>query len=508
MSTQPSSNTFTFPSTGVAVPQATLLAIDDYLLPFRKNLCYYMTKPVIRPEPVIAPVHGDLTMPDNVGAHFYGSVLFEGGKFRMWYYACHMGTTAGTGKFDVGRIRSGPICYAESDDGVHWTRPKLGQVEFNGSRENNALALTGMQTFGTAVIKDEDDLDPQRRYKMVYQRRPPESGPGAQTRMPSATSPDGLHWTVREELSAAEGMEHASLYKFNGLYFLSGQMWPRGEGGRERGREGFAVVSPDFHHWIREIGEAFALPEPANPEDCGNEKPYDQVHLGVGAASFGNVLVGIYCIWHNQPTTGDWFGKGRTSGDLGLLVSNDGLHFREPIKGHIFIHRDESSPTPPAGATYQTILCQGNGILNVGDTTYIYHGRWANTQDLDKYHAEVGLARLPRDRWGALGLFPDQAEGAVWSAPVILPQGGGKISLNADGARGIRVEVADARFGLLPEFSADNAGRTEADGGLDCAVSWRQGNLAALGGQNVRFRIHLKREGDSNPRLYALYLTL
>ena len=30
-------------------------------------------------------------------------------------------------------------CYAESDDGVHWTRPNLGMIEFAGSKQNNNI---------------------------------------------------------------------------------------------------------------------------------------------------------------------------------------------------------------------------------------------------------------------------------------------------------------------------------------------------------------------------------
>ena len=30
-------------------------------------------------------------------------------------------------------------CYAESRDGIHWTKPELGQHEFNGSKRNNII---------------------------------------------------------------------------------------------------------------------------------------------------------------------------------------------------------------------------------------------------------------------------------------------------------------------------------------------------------------------------------
>jgi len=80
------------------------------------------------------------------------------------------------------------------------------------------------------------------------------------------------------------------------------------------------------------------------------------------------------------------------------------------------------------------------------------------------------------------------------------------VVLNADEAKDMRVEVADARFTLLHGYSGAQGGTTVARGGLDCTVSWPRGSLAALAGQTVRFRIHLKKEGDATPRLYALYL--
>ena len=476
-------------------------------------MCYYLTKPTVRPEPVLVPSREDHNAPDFVSTHFYGTVLFDEGCYRMWYYGAGLGAEPGT-------VREGPICYAESEDGIEWVKPNLGQVNYKGSCSNNAILLPEPRTEGVELIKDEEDPDPTRRYKMVYESFvPSREYPTIRT----ATSPDGLHWTAGPETLVPEAMEQAGFYKFNGFYFVNAQMWPRGEGGRKRGRQGHAVVSPDFDRWLHESGESFALPEPGDPEQCGSDKPYDQVHLGVGAFSLGNVLVGLYCIWRNRPhpTPGDWFGLGTTSGDLGLVVSNDGLHFREPVKGHVYISQDESPVTPAVSQWYPTILEQANGILNVGDETRIYHGRWRNARyvnpsiPVDKenesayyrsdYYAEVGLATLPRDRWGALGLFPDQTEGTVWSAPVTLPKGGCQVSLNADGASDMRVEISDERFSLLSGYSGDASG--VADGsGLGCAVAWPAGNPEGLGGQTVRFRVHLERTGDLEPRLYAVYL--
>ncbi len=235
---------------------------------------------------------------------------------------------------------------------------------------------------------------------------------------------------------------------------------------------------------------------------------YDQVHLGVGAASFGNVCIGLYGLWHNADNTTAF---DQISGDLGLLISNDGVHFREPVKGHRFLRRDESPARPVPGHSFPTVLCQGNGILNVGDETRIYHGRWRNagayakSDDVKYSSGEVALATLPRDRWGALGLNPDASEGTVCTDSMVL-SADGQVVLNADGTDGIRVEIVDERFTPLPAFSGDRAGRAVGSGGFDCAVVWPGGSVAALAGQTVRLRLRLTRGAHAEPRLFAIYV--
>ncbi|MEN6337055.1 MAG: hypothetical protein ABFE01_22590, partial [Phycisphaerales bacterium] len=160
------------------------------------------------------------------------------------------------------------------------------------------------------------------------------------------------------------------------------------------------------------------------------------------------------------------------------------------------------------GRDFNTILCQGNGILNVGHETRIYHGRWRNVgqkaEDIAAYYrGEVALATLPRDRWGAIGLNPGASEGAVCSAPLALP-GGCEILLNADAARSMRIELADERFQGLTGFSGPDSGGLDADGGLDCPVKWPRGDIASLAGRKVRLLVHLKKVGSDEPRLYAI----
>jgi hypothetical protein len=485
---------FFFPGSGLRVKgQAILLGIDDEALPLRRNVCLYLSRPVVRKEPVLTPSRDDPGAPDFMAAHFYGGVVRDPDKFRLWYYAAHLkpGST--------NDMVEGPVCYAESADGIQWTKPNLGQVLFNGSRDNNGVALPGERTEGVMVIRDDADPDAERRYKMIYNIVDRQYAWTLRT----ATSADGLRWTAGPEHRLHTFLEFCSLYHHGGYYFINAQTTGLGEGGRPQGRQGYVWLSPDFQHWLEESALSFALPEPEHGPDFDGR--YDQVHLGVAATSLGNVVVGLYAIWHQR----GW-GVGGTTCDLGLVLSRDGIHFHEPVKGHVFLSHQDSPVTPVPGKNYPTILVQANGIVNCDRETRLYHGRWRNVAYPSKealdYWGEVALATLPRDRWGALGLAPGSDEGTVWSEPIRFPDAAAQLRLNADAADQMSVELADERFVPLPEFSGPKAGAARAKAGLDCPVTWPAGSLEAARGKIVRLRLQLRRTSQAAPRLFAVYL--
>jgi len=487
---------FTFPDSGLQVDgRVTLLAIDDQGLGERDGLTLTINKPTVRQKPVLTPETGNLSAPDSMAAHFYGTVLHDAGKFRMYYYAVSYRKGA------PGDLWQGPVCYAESDDGLNWTKPHLGQVEINGSSENNALKLSDEATQCAAVIIDEEETDPKKRYKMVYM-----SFSHTWT-FRTATSADGITWDVQEKRPSDKFLEMGSFLRFGDQWIVHGQSGGNDADGNPEGRQGYASTSPDFVNWETNYVDSFRVPEPEDVAKRGLIGDYPQVHLGVGATSFGNVAVGLWGIWHNpseeeRRKTG-WYGAGLITCDLGLLVSNDGVTFREPVKGDVYIAGDESPATPLPGVEDPTILCQANGILNVDDQTLIYHGRWRNaTVTKDNYYAEIGVATLPRDRWGTLELAKGAEAGSTLSEPITVPGGAWALSLNADGAGLMSVELTDETGALLPEFSGEHAATITRKKGLEHGTKW-QGDLASLAGKTVRVKVGLKGE---NAKLYAVYL--
>lgn len=62
-------------------------------------------------------------------------------------------------------------CYAESKDGIHWTRPDLGLFEFNGSRNNNIIVIAGGLDNSTPFKDTRPDCPADQRYKAARSRR-------------------------------------------------------------------------------------------------------------------------------------------------------------------------------------------------------------------------------------------------------------------------------------------------------------------------------------------------
>ncbi len=128
-------------------------------------------------NPVIVKEH----VWEGSGPYIYGTVLRDNGKLRMWYQGI------GPGAADVS--------YAESTDGVHWTKPVLGIVEYQGSRKNNIVAPNGVCHI-PSVIRLPKALSSDKQWAMYGYRyakdhagqQPLQGGPSV------VYSQDGLHW--------------------------------------------------------------------------------------------------------------------------------------------------------------------------------------------------------------------------------------------------------------------------------------------------------------------------
>jgi hypothetical protein len=93
------------------------------------KLNFFQRPPTLHPEPVLSPD----SFVDGAGTSIYGTVLRDGGIYRMWYQAWPR---------DWNGQNCDLIGYAESNDGISWRKPRLGLVDYQG-RDNNLVDLSG-----------------------------------------------------------------------------------------------------------------------------------------------------------------------------------------------------------------------------------------------------------------------------------------------------------------------------------------------------------------------------
>ena len=143
-----------------------------------------LNRPTVLAEPVL---QGDSDA-DASGTSIYGSVIRDGGMFRMWYQAWPRDWN-GDDVITVGCV--------ESDDGLNWRRPQYGLVECMGSKANH---LTDLPFHSPSVVIDPDAVLGARYRAFGYSAPSKFSGRFPQTVNAAgyytAHSADGLHWTL------------------------------------------------------------------------------------------------------------------------------------------------------------------------------------------------------------------------------------------------------------------------------------------------------------------------
>jgi hypothetical protein len=93
----------------------------------------------------------------------YVTAFQDGGIDRMYYRGADVRYSKG-GSIETHREVT---CYAESQDGIHWTKPQLGLFEFNGLKENN-IVWDGLGTHNFTPFKDANPAaTPEASYKAL-----------------------------------------------------------------------------------------------------------------------------------------------------------------------------------------------------------------------------------------------------------------------------------------------------------------------------------------------------
>ncbi len=165
---------------------------------------------------------------------------------------------------------------AESDDGIRWTRPKLGLFEFGGSKENNIVwGAAGGRAHNFTPFRDANPAcAPDARYKAFVG--------GAKRGLLALGSPDGLRWRKLRE----EPVITAGAFDSQNLAFWDGT---RGEYRAywrifaNKVRAIRTAVSKDFIEWTGQADLVYAEDAPSQHLYTNAVLPYFRApHLFIG----------------------------------------------------------------------------------------------------------------------------------------------------------------------------------------------------------------------------------
>lgn len=411
------------------------------------------------------PVPGDVVLACDApweGRHCGYFTLFpDGGRFRLYYRG-----------WDYTEKRDPRTCCAESDDGIHWTRPDYGLFDFAGSKANN-IVMDGpneLATHNLTPFKDSNPaVDAASRYKAFGRNKQP-SG----STLDAFRSPDGLRW----ERIGDEPVTGKGAYDSQNVAFWDGERgeyrayWrPRGKGVRVRSIA--TSVSPDFVHW--RPAELLVYEQHVAAEHmytCTVQAYARAPHLFIGFPTRFELDASVAGKTSNPANAGHT--------EPIFMSSRDGRRFRrwaEPV-----IPRTAPQDRGGNRSNYMAL-----GILQLP-------GR---ERELSVYASEAGYdrgpARLRRFIYRLDGFVAasGDAQGELLTRP--LRFAGRSLELNARtrGGGSIRVELRDEAGRPLPGFTAAESVPLVGD-----EIAWRpawrgEPDLASHAGRPIRLRFLL-----------------
>ena len=344
------------------------------------------------------------------------SVLYDSGRYRMWYLA---GTNSTARAAGMGRMLA---AYAESKDGITWTKPLLDVQRVEPFGKTNIVYNGG---YGRGLQSDDVFIDPNepdasRRYKMVtLESRPKDKG--FTTGINLATSPDGFSWKLEGDRHLfdfhSDTFNHVVHDPFHHRWILYGRpmYWFAISGVRNRVRRAdgslvdrhtrrkvIASVSSDLKNW--------SYPRIVMFPDERDFSDYDDCHV----FRIGRTFVMLYSAMHAE--TG-------YANEIRLATSGDGFHWRRFHTREPIIPRGRPGDWD-AGMTFMA----SSKPVQYGDRMFIYYSGGTKPQSMTSLTRSIGLAFTRPAR--LVALRADDQPGYVLTREFVLE--GNRLRINVD----------------------------------------------------------------------------
>ncbi|MBL4885418.1 MAG: hypothetical protein JKY95_12895 [Planctomycetaceae bacterium] len=419
----------------------------------------------------------------------YCTLFRDGDIYRMYY----RGSRYLIDKKPLRMAHTETVCYAESQDGIHWTRPNLGIYKWEGAKDNNIIFMGSPEAHNFSPFKDiNPDCLPGQRYKAV-------GGTTASKGLWTFQSADGIHW---ERLSKTPVVTKGAFDSHNTVFWDAEHkrysMYVRffSEGQFKGLRLIGESHSKDFINWSEPVG----LDYPGSPPQqmyTNQIRPYYRAP---------HILYGFPTRYIAKPLTKHVeqlppvdlrkqlinLGQrlGTDQGDGVFMSSRDGLSFER---------WDEAFLRPGPEAEHRWVY---------GDN-YSSYGLFETKSDIPGLPNEISM-HFDEGAWrddihrvrrytirldGFVSLNAPYAGGSMTTKPLVFS--GSKLNLNyATSAAGtLKVEIQNADGSPIPGFSLKNSTELFGDS-TNQVISWENGSdVSSLAGKSVRLHFELK-DGD------------
>ena len=418
----------------------------------------------------------------------YHSVFQDGDRYRM-YYKCWQ-LTVGDAKVAMPHpLFTG---YAESKDGVHWTRPKLGLFEYDGSAQNNIVLASGKidgvptDAGHIAMFKDDNpECAADARYKAIV-RSPSPNG------LLPYKSPDGLHWSP---MAKGPAITYGAFDSQNLAFWDPTRKQYRAyfRYFTEKRRDILTATSDDFVNWSKPLPLIYTG-APHEHLYTNQIKPYHRApHLLIGfptrytdrgKTSSYDVLPELE---HRKQRTAASPRYGSVVTEGLLMTSRDARTFKRWPEAFL-----RPGPQRPGSWAY------GNQYIawHLVETASALEGapRELSLYASDSYWTGTSnrLRRYTLRLDGFVSAHAPFAGGEVLTK--LLTFSGKQLRLNfsSSAAGGVRVEIQDADGEPIEGFALSECPEMYGDS-IDRTIGWKSGNdVSQLAGKPVRLRFVLR----------------
>ena len=410
----------------------------------------------------------------------YMTVIKDGGTYRLYY--------RGGSKTNTGMIKAGTevTCYAESRDGKTWVKPKLGLVEFEGSKDNNIILgptkLRSSCNF-TAMLDDRPGVPAAERYKGVG------SGSGREEGLIRFVSPDGIHWKIDSDEIIFDGYKLDSLNVVSWLpaeqcYAIYMRAWSEGgTPGNPKPRDAYRTIarsiSKDFKTWSEPLRMQFSGEEKARNLYSNATMPYFRAPHILISTPHRMISEEVVPRAELEAYHTELRAITNSIGDVMLMSSRDGTTYDRTFMD-AFVR-----PGMERGAWHARSLLASMGILPTSDAEMSFY---VSTNYAIPSH-QIRRYSLRTD--GFASIHAGYKGGTVTTKP--LRFSGEKLVLNYWTSAGgiIGVELLDEAGKPLPGYAAGDCQKIIGNE-IRRVVSWGgKANLSDLVGKPVRLRFRI-----------------